>query len=144
MNSHIKRPSEAQAQSMTSDEEKRFPLPENNPARQDEPRALLGLFKWEPLETREQFAERIVRESNLAMARLQEQQEQRSKSRGGVATKNAYTEGRREALGPEPREVPTPRGDAKLALQAGPEIRKAIPVHSTRAGAKRQNSALTE
>jgi len=41
------------------------------PSWQDKPRPCLGLFKQGPLETREQFAERIFKESNLALARLQ-------------------------------------------------------------------------
>ena len=56
---------------MTSDEVKRFPLPEPEPGRFETKRQLMGLFKQGPLETRKQFAERIVKtmQEHLAKSR---------------------------------------------------------------------------
>jgi hypothetical protein len=55
---------------MISDDDKKFPLIPG--ARQDTKRDLLGLFKQGPLETTQQFAERVAWESNIALAKLRE------------------------------------------------------------------------
>jgi hypothetical protein len=47
---------------MTSDEVKRFPLPEKEPTRYETKRTLVSLVQWEPLETQEEFTERVWRE----------------------------------------------------------------------------------
>ena len=47
---------------MTSENEKAFRLPGDAPSRQDKKRTLIGLYKQRPLETLDQFAERIVRQ----------------------------------------------------------------------------------
>ena len=47
---------------MTSDEEKKFPLPKQEQTRFETKRQLVGLYKQGPLETLQQFAERIVKE----------------------------------------------------------------------------------
>jgi hypothetical protein len=57
-------------QSMYLPHEKAFPLPENPPAWQDEKRTLMCLLKMKPLETTEQFAERVWREWQKAEQRL--------------------------------------------------------------------------
>jgi len=46
---------------MTSNEDKRFPLPKQEQTRFETKRTLLGLFKQGPLETDDQFAERVAR-----------------------------------------------------------------------------------
>jgi hypothetical protein len=52
-------------------DEEAFPLPKDPPTWQDKQRECLGLFKWEPLETRDEFAERVFRESKLKLESLQ-------------------------------------------------------------------------
>jgi hypothetical protein len=56
--------------SMISEEERAFPLPKDPPSRQDEKRSLLFLNKWEPLETKEEFAQRVIQELQKADSRL--------------------------------------------------------------------------
>jgi hypothetical protein len=51
---------------MNSEKAKLFPLPKDPPSRQDEKRTCLGLWKQEPLETTDQFAERVYRETMQA------------------------------------------------------------------------------
>jgi hypothetical protein len=53
--------------------EKAFPLPKDPPSRQDTKRELLGLFKQGPLETLDEFAERVTKQSNLALHRLRQE-----------------------------------------------------------------------
>lgn len=47
---------------MTSEQDKKFPLPKDPPSRQDKKRECLGLWKQGPLETWAQFEERVVQE----------------------------------------------------------------------------------
>jgi hypothetical protein len=54
---------------MTSDEKKRFPLPEREQTEFETKRTLVGLYKQGPLETNDQFADRIVREMQEYLAK---------------------------------------------------------------------------
>jgi hypothetical protein len=54
---------------MTSDEDKRFPLLRQEQSQFETKRTLVGLYKQGPLETNDQFAERIVREMQEYLAK---------------------------------------------------------------------------
>jgi hypothetical protein len=56
---------------MTSDEDKRFPLPKQAQGFETK-RTLVGLYKQGPLETLNQFAERIAREMQEHLAKSQQ------------------------------------------------------------------------
>jgi len=51
------------------DKEKRFPLPRQEQTRFETKRTFVGLYKQGPLETNQQFAERIVREMQEHLAK---------------------------------------------------------------------------
>jgi hypothetical protein len=46
---------------MTPEKERAFPFPEEPPSKQDKKRTLVGLWKMEPLETVDEFAERVAK-----------------------------------------------------------------------------------
>jgi len=54
------------------DKEKKFPLPKREQTRFETKRTLVGLYKQGPLETNQQFAERIVREMQEYLAKSRE------------------------------------------------------------------------
>jgi hypothetical protein len=51
------------------DEDKRFPLPKQERSQFETKRTLVGLYKQGPLETNQQFAERIDREMHEHLAK---------------------------------------------------------------------------
>ena len=54
---------------MNSESNKLFPLPKHEESRFETKRTLVGLYKQGPLETTDQFAERIVREIQEHLAK---------------------------------------------------------------------------
>jgi hypothetical protein len=62
---------------MNSKKENLFPLPKDPLSRQDELRTCLGLWKQGPLETTDQFAERVCRETMQAYQASKEAEQER-------------------------------------------------------------------
>jgi hypothetical protein len=86
--------------SMTSEKENLFPLPKDPPSRQDKVRTCLGLWKQGPLETTDQFAERVYSETMKAY-RASKEAEQDRKARRAQA---AYRACLQRTLSPKPEQ----------------------------------------